>query len=78
MYFIGSPGSPLQTSVTKSASALTLHWSEGVEGAGPVTGYVIEARPSGKQQFIVHLLNLLQITLDFSLSVLRLMHYMVL
>ncbi|KAG5278462.1 hypothetical protein AALO_G00099230 [Alosa alosa] len=42
----GSPGAPLQTSITKSSSALTLHWSEGNEGAGPVTGYVIEARPS--------------------------------
>ncbi|XDV14672.1 hypothetical protein PO909_014885, partial [Leuciscus waleckii] len=54
----GSPGSPLQTSVTKSASALTLHWSEGVEGAGPVTGYVIEARPSDEglwDTFVKHL-----------------------
>uniref|UniRef100_A0A8C1W930 Sidekick cell adhesion molecule 1b n=1 Tax=Cyprinus carpio TaxID=7962 RepID=A0A8C1W930_CYPCA len=54
----GSPGSPLQTSVTKSASALTLHWSEGAEGAGPVTGYVIEARPSDEglwDTFVKHL-----------------------
>ncbi|XP_067259435.1 protein sidekick-1 [Chanodichthys erythropterus] len=54
----GSPGSPLQTSVTKSASALTLHWSQGVEGAGPVTGYVIEARPSDEglwDTFVKHL-----------------------
>ncbi|XP_039507778.1 protein sidekick-1 [Pimephales promelas] len=54
----GSPGSPLHTSVTKSASALTLHWSEGVEGAGPVTGYVIEARPSDEglwDTFVKHL-----------------------
>uniref|UniRef100_A0A8C2CMV1 Sidekick cell adhesion molecule 1b n=1 Tax=Cyprinus carpio TaxID=7962 RepID=A0A8C2CMV1_CYPCA len=54
----GSPGSPLQTSVTKSASALTLHWSAGAEGAGPVTGYVIEARPSDEglwDTFVKHL-----------------------
>uniref|UniRef100_A0A673G3H8 Protein sidekick-1-like n=1 Tax=Sinocyclocheilus rhinocerous TaxID=307959 RepID=A0A673G3H8_9TELE len=54
----GSPGSPLQTSVTKSASALTLHWSEGAEGAGPVTGYVIETRPSDEglwDTFVKHL-----------------------
>ncbi|MGH0129282.1 UNVERIFIED_CONTAM: hypothetical protein FKN15_038665 [Acipenser sinensis] len=42
----GSPGSPLEPSVTKSASALTLHWSAGDSGTEPVTGYVIEARPS--------------------------------
>ncbi|KAI1884631.1 hypothetical protein AGOR_G00228370 [Albula goreensis] len=42
----GSPGSPKQMSITKSASALTIHWSPGDTGAGPVTGYVIEARPS--------------------------------
>ncbi|XP_052447789.1 protein sidekick-1-like [Carassius gibelio] len=54
----GSPGSPLQTSVTKSASALMLHWSPGAEGAGPVTGYVIEARPSDEglwDTFVKHL-----------------------
>uniref|UniRef100_A0A672MZD8 Sidekick cell adhesion molecule 1 n=1 Tax=Sinocyclocheilus grahami TaxID=75366 RepID=A0A672MZD8_SINGR len=54
----GSPGSPLQTSVTKSASALTLHWSAGAEGAGPVKGYVIEARPSDEglwDTFVKHL-----------------------
>ncbi|XP_057188349.1 protein sidekick-1 isoform X2 [Triplophysa rosa] len=54
----GSPGSPLQTSITKSASALTLHWSEGAEGVGPVTGYVIESRPSDEglwDTFVKHL-----------------------
>uniref|UniRef100_A0A671KTN5 Protein sidekick-1-like n=1 Tax=Sinocyclocheilus anshuiensis TaxID=1608454 RepID=A0A671KTN5_9TELE len=54
----GSPSSPLQTSITKSASALTLHWSEGTEGAGPVTGYVIETRPSDEglwDTFVKHL-----------------------
>ncbi|KAM4584441.1 protein sidekick-1-like isoform 2-T2 [Odontesthes bonariensis] len=42
----GSPGSPLEMSITKTSSALTVHWSEGDIGAAPVTGYVIEARPS--------------------------------
>ncbi|KAJ8253833.1 hypothetical protein COCON_G00204450 [Conger conger] len=42
----GSPGSPKQMSITKSSSALTIHWSAGDKGAGPVTGYIIEARPS--------------------------------
>ncbi|XP_065110429.1 protein sidekick-1 isoform X1 [Paramisgurnus dabryanus] len=54
----GSPGSPLQTLITKSAAALTLHWSKGAEGAGPVTGYVIEARPSDEglwDTFVKHL-----------------------
>lgn len=43
----GSPGSPMDMSITKTSSALNIHWSEGNIGAAPVTGYVIEARPSG-------------------------------
>ncbi|KAK5865788.1 hypothetical protein PBY51_020030 [Eleginops maclovinus] len=42
----GSPGSPMEMSITKTSSALTIHWSDGEIGAAPVTGYVIEARPS--------------------------------
>ncbi|KAK2817285.1 hypothetical protein Q5P01_025476 [Channa striata] len=42
----GSPGSPMEMSITKTSSSLNIHWSEGDIGAAPVTGYVIEARPS--------------------------------
>ncbi|XP_073931562.1 protein sidekick-1 isoform X1 [Castor canadensis] len=42
----GSPGSPRDVLVTKSASELTLQWTEGNAGSTPTTGYVIEARPS--------------------------------
>ncbi|XP_028300243.1 protein sidekick-1 isoform X3 [Gouania willdenowi] len=42
----GSPGSPMETSISKTSAALTIHWSEGDLGAAPATGYVIEARPS--------------------------------
>ncbi|XP_070712624.1 protein sidekick-1-like [Pempheris klunzingeri] len=42
----GSPGSPMEISITKTSSALTIHWSEGDNGAAPVSGYIIEARPS--------------------------------
>ncbi|CAL8330871.1 unnamed protein product [Merluccius merluccius] len=42
----GTPGSPMGMSITKSSSALALHWSEGEAGAGPISGYVVEARPS--------------------------------
>nr|XP_043884140.1 protein sidekick-1-like [Solea senegalensis] len=42
----GSPGSPVEMSITKTSSALSIQWSEGDIGASPVTGYVIEARPS--------------------------------
>ncbi|XP_021078405.1 protein sidekick-1 [Mus pahari] len=42
----GSPGSPRNVLVTKSASELTLQWIEGNAGTTPTTGYVIEARPS--------------------------------
>lgn len=44
----GSPGPPRDVAVTKSASELTLRWSEGHTGRAPTTGYVIEGRPSGK------------------------------
>ncbi|XP_037669666.1 protein sidekick-1 isoform X2 [Choloepus didactylus] len=42
----GSPGSPRDVLVTKSASDLTLQWTAGSAGTAPTTGYVIEARPS--------------------------------
>uniref|UniRef100_A0A8C7XTG8 Sidekick cell adhesion molecule 1a n=1 Tax=Oryzias sinensis TaxID=183150 RepID=A0A8C7XTG8_9TELE len=54
----GSPGSPVEVSITKTSSALTLHWSEADNGAAPVTGYVIEARSSDEgvwDSFIRHL-----------------------
>ncbi|XP_020795716.2 LOW QUALITY PROTEIN: protein sidekick-1-like [Boleophthalmus pectinirostris] len=42
----GSPGAPLDLSVSKTSSGLTLHWSEGDTGSAPISGYVIESRPS--------------------------------
>ncbi|GAA6109143.1 protein sidekick-1 isoform X5 [Tachysurus ichikawai] len=54
----GSPGSPLKTSVAKSGSGLTIHWTPGDTGAGHVTGYIIEARPSDEglwDTFVRHL-----------------------
>uniref|UniRef100_A0A8D0G947 Sidekick cell adhesion molecule 1 n=1 Tax=Sphenodon punctatus TaxID=8508 RepID=A0A8D0G947_SPHPU len=42
----GSPGSPRELLVAKSASGLTLQWTEGKAGGKPTTGYIIEARPS--------------------------------
>lgn len=38
----------MDMSITKTSSALTIHWSEGDAGGGPVTGYVIETRASGE------------------------------
>ncbi|XP_041942102.1 protein sidekick-1 isoform X2 [Alosa sapidissima] len=54
----GSPGSPVDMSITKSTSALTLHWTPGDSGSGQLTGYVIEARPSDEglwDTFVRHL-----------------------
>uniref|UniRef100_A0AAX7VLX9 Sidekick cell adhesion molecule 1a n=1 Tax=Astatotilapia calliptera TaxID=8154 RepID=A0AAX7VLX9_ASTCA len=42
----GSPGSPMDMSITKTSSDLTIQWSEGDVGEASVTGYTIEARPS--------------------------------
>ncbi|KPP57931.1 protein sidekick-1-like [Scleropages formosus] len=46
----GAPRSPSQTSVTKSGLTLTIGWTAGDHGAAPVTGYVIEARPSAQSE----------------------------
>uniref|UniRef100_A0AAY4C1U3 SDK1 protein n=1 Tax=Denticeps clupeoides TaxID=299321 RepID=A0AAY4C1U3_9TELE len=54
----GSPSSPKEMSITKSTSALTIHWSPGDIGLGQITGYVIEARPSDEglwDTFVRHL-----------------------
>lgn len=45
--FPGTPGTPMDMSISKTSAGLTLHWSEGNIGAAPITGYVIESRPSG-------------------------------
>nr|XP_060642877.1 protein sidekick-1 isoform X2 [Anolis sagrei ordinatus] len=42
----GSPGSPQHVLVSKTASGLTLYWTEGISGEKPTTGYIIETRPS--------------------------------
>ncbi|XP_077460380.1 sidekick cell adhesion molecule 1b [Stigmatopora argus] len=42
----GAPGSPAEISITKESSSLTIHWAEGDSGPAPITGYVIESRPS--------------------------------
>lgn len=44
---IGSPGSPVEMSITMTGSMLDIHWTPGETGGGHVIGYVIEARPSG-------------------------------
>ncbi|XP_078414728.1 protein sidekick-1 isoform X2 [Cetorhinus maximus] len=42
----GSPGPPLNPSISETSSTLTIHWTQGLLGAGPLKGYVIETRPS--------------------------------
>uniref|UniRef100_A0A8C6TGS4 Sidekick cell adhesion molecule 1a n=1 Tax=Neogobius melanostomus TaxID=47308 RepID=A0A8C6TGS4_9GOBI len=42
----GSPGAPVDMSVSKTSSGLTLHWAEGDIGSAPISGYVVESRPS--------------------------------
>ncbi|XP_028913332.1 protein sidekick-1 isoform X2 [Ornithorhynchus anatinus] len=42
----GSPGSPQDIFVSKSASDLILQWTEGNSGDTPTTGFIIEAKPS--------------------------------
>ncbi|XP_032897024.1 protein sidekick-1 isoform X2 [Amblyraja radiata] len=42
----GSPGPPLNPSISETSAVVTIHWARGVPGDGPIKGYVIEARPS--------------------------------
>lgn len=43
----GAPGPPGEPFISRYGSAITIHWSSGDPGKGPITRYVIEARPSG-------------------------------
>lgn len=45
--FAGAPGPPGVPILVRYSSAIAIHWSSGDPGKGPVTRYVIEARPSG-------------------------------
>ncbi|XP_015735583.1 protein sidekick-2 isoform X2 [Coturnix japonica] len=42
----GSPGPPGEPFISRYGSAITIHWTSGDPGQGPITRYVIEARPS--------------------------------
>lgn len=42
----GAPGPPGVPIIMRYSSAIAIHWSSGDPGKGPVTRYVIEARPS--------------------------------
>ncbi|KAG8505148.1 Protein sidekick-2 [Galemys pyrenaicus] len=42
----GAPGPPGVPIIVRYSSAIAIHWSSGDPGQGPITRYVIEARPS--------------------------------
>ncbi|KAM9371192.1 protein sidekick-2 [Phaethornis superciliosus] len=42
----GAPGPPGEPFISRYGSAITIHWLSGDPGQGPITRYVIEARPS--------------------------------
>uniref|UniRef100_A0A8C3T571 Sidekick cell adhesion molecule 2 n=1 Tax=Chelydra serpentina TaxID=8475 RepID=A0A8C3T571_CHESE len=42
----GAPGPPGEPFISRYGSAITIHWANGDPGKGPITRYVIEARPS--------------------------------
>ncbi|MGH0121573.1 UNVERIFIED_CONTAM: hypothetical protein FKN15_040700 [Acipenser sinensis] len=44
---ICAPGPPGDPFISRYGSALTIHWASGDPGRGPISRYVIEARPSG-------------------------------
>ncbi|XP_032473244.1 protein sidekick-2 isoform X3 [Phocoena sinus] len=42
----GAPGPPGVPIIVRYSSAIAIHWSSGDPGKGPITRYIIEARPS--------------------------------
>ncbi|KAF6082866.1 sidekick cell adhesion molecule 1 [Phyllostomus discolor] len=68
----GSPGSPRDVLVTKSASELTLQWTSGSAGRAPTTGYVIEARPSDEGLWDVFVKDVPRGATSYSISLDRL------
>ncbi|KAK1343614.1 hypothetical protein QTO34_016394 [Cnephaeus nilssonii] len=68
----GSPGPPRDVLVTKSASELTLWWTEGHAGGAPTTGYVIEARPSDEGLWDTFVKGLPQSATSYSVGLGRL------
>ncbi|KAK1805199.1 hypothetical protein P4O66_019553 [Electrophorus voltai] len=68
----GAPGSPLKISLMKSGSTLTIHWAPGDGGAGHVTGYAIEARPSDEALWDTFVRHLPPSTTSHSVSLERL------
>uniref|UniRef100_A0A8D0CKB7 Sidekick cell adhesion molecule 1 n=1 Tax=Scleropages formosus TaxID=113540 RepID=A0A8D0CKB7_SCLFO len=68
----GAPRSPSQTSVTKSGLTLTIGWTAGDHGAAPVTGYVIEARPSDEGLWDTFIKNLPPSSTSHSINLERL------
>uniref|UniRef100_A0A2I3HQ10 Fibronectin type-III domain-containing protein n=1 Tax=Nomascus leucogenys TaxID=61853 RepID=A0A2I3HQ10_NOMLE len=68
----GSPGSPRDVLVTKSASELTLQWTEGHSGDTPTTGYVIEARPSDEGLWDMFVKDIPRSATSYTLSLAKL------
>lgn len=68
----GSPGPPRDVLVAKSASELTLQWTEGNAGRAPTTGYVIEARPSDEGLWDMFVKDIPQSATSYTVSLDRL------
>uniref|UniRef100_A0A670YH85 Sidekick cell adhesion molecule 1 n=1 Tax=Pseudonaja textilis TaxID=8673 RepID=A0A670YH85_PSETE len=64
----GSPGSPQHVLVSKSTSGLTLYWTEGVSGTKPITGYVIESRPSDEGVWDLFVKNIPRSATSYTVS----------
>ncbi|KAG8145733.1 hypothetical protein E2320_012236 [Naja naja] len=64
----GSPGSPQHVLVSKSTSGLTLYWTEGVSGVKPITGYIIESRPSDEGVWDLFVKNIPRSATSYTVS----------
>ncbi|XP_069726618.1 protein sidekick-1 isoform X1 [Phaenicophaeus curvirostris] len=70
----GSPGSPQEILVTKSASGVTLQWTEGDAGGKPTTGYIIEARPSDEGLWDMFVKDIPRSATSYTVSLDKLRH----
>ncbi|KAM6424584.1 protein sidekick-1 isoform 6-T6 [Liasis olivaceus] len=64
----GSPGPPQHVLVSKTTSGITLYWTEGVSGVKPITGYVIESRPSDEGVWDLFVKNIPRSATSYTVS----------
>ncbi|KAG9337888.1 hypothetical protein JZ751_027540 [Albula glossodonta] len=67
-FIYGAPGPPGEPFVSRSSTAITLHWANGDPGRAPITRYVIEARPSDEGLWDILIKNIPKEVTSYTLN----------